>query len=151
MPRIKIKKINLRLNRDFGSPSGNKDAVEKLGERGIMLKSADKSFSFKKIVDDSEMIINPSILDRRESRDLKNKESSLDKKFENENDPIYDLDENRSALDSKLEDNSKEKEISELIEQKMVRGIKNSTINQSRTGVKNGYWANNKRFWRQCH
>jgi|TARA_E500000305_G_C3885296_1_gene171679 hypothetical protein len=139
MPRIKIKKINLRLNRDFGSPSGNKDAVEKLGERGIMLKSADKSFSFKKIVDDSEMIINPSILDRRESRDLKNKESSLDKKFENENDPIYDLDENRSALDSKLEDNSKEKEISELIEQKMVRGIKNSTINQSRTGVKNGY------------
>ena len=68
MPRIKIKKINLRLNRDFGSPSGNKDAVEKLGERGIMLKSADKSFSFKKVVDDSEMIINPSILDRRESR-----------------------------------------------------------------------------------
>lgn len=139
MPRIKIKKINLRLNRDFGSPSGNKDAVEKLGERGIMLKSADKSFSFKKVVDDSEMIINPSILDRRESRGLKNKESSLDKKYENENDPIYDLDENRSALDSKIEDNSKEKEISELIEQKMVRGIKNSTIKQSRTGVKNGY------------
>ena len=139
MPRIKIKKINLRLNRDFGSPSGNKDAVEKLGERGIMLKSADKSFSFKKVVDDSEMLINPSILDRRESRDLKNKESSLDKKFDNENDPIYDLDENRSVLDSKLEDNSKEKEISELIEQKMVRGIKNSTINQSRTGAKNGY------------
>ena len=104
-----------------------------------MLKSADKSFSFKKVVDDSEMIINPSILDRRESRGLKNKESSLDKKFENENDPIYDLDENRSVLDSKLEDNSKEKEISELIEQKMVRGIKNLTINQSRTGVKNGY------------
>jgi len=139
VPRIKIKKINLRLNRDFGSPSGNKDAVEKLGERGIMLKSADKSFSFKKVVDDSEMIINPSILDRRESRGLKNKESSLDKKYENENDPIYDLDENRSALDSKIEDNSKEKEISELIEQKMVRGIKNSTIKQSRTGVKNGY------------
>ncbi len=140
MPRIKIKKINLRLNRDFGLPSGNKDAVEKLGERAITIESSDKSFSFKKVGDDSEMLMNPNILDRRESLGLKNKKSSLEKEFDNENDPIYDLDENRSDLNSKpTNNNNREKAISGLIEGGMVRGIKNSTIKQSRAGVKNGY------------
>ena len=139
MPRIKIRNIGLGLNRNFALPSGNQNTVEKLGERTITLESPDKSFSFKQTNDDSETLLNSNILDTNESVNLKNKESSLEQKFDNENDPIYDLDEGRSELDNKTTNNDREKAISGLIEREMSRGIQNSTIKQSRTGIKNGY------------
>jgi len=139
VPRIKIKNIGLGLNRNFALPSGNQNTVEKLGERTITLESPDKSFSFKQTNDDSETLLNSNILDINESVNLKNKESSLEQKFDNENDPIYDLDEGRSELDNKTTNNDREKAISGLIEREMSRGIQNSTIKQSRAGIKNGY------------
>ncbi len=139
MPRIKIRNIGLGLNRNFALPSGNQDTVEKLGERTITLESPDKSFSFKKINDDPEMLLNSNILDINESVGLKNKESSLEQKFDNENDPIYDLDEGISELGNKATNNDREKVISGLVERGISRGIQNLTIKQSRAGIKNGY------------
>ena len=139
MPRIKIRNIGLGLNRNFSLPSGNQDTVEKLGERTITLESPDKSFSFKQVNDDSETLLNSNILDRSGFAGLKNKESSLEQKFDNENDPIYDLDEGTSELDNKATNNDREKVISGLVERGISRGIQNSTIKQSRAGVKNGY------------
>ena len=139
MPRIKMRNISLRLSANFALPSGNQDTVEKLGERTITLESPDKSFSFKQVNDDPETLLNSNILDRSGFAGLKNKESSLEQKFDNENDPIYDLDEGRSELDNKATNNDRKKEISGLVERGISRGIQNSTIKQSRAGVKNGY------------
>lgn len=139
MPRIKIKNIRIGANRSLKLPSKDENMNQKLGERTITLEASTKSFSFKKVNDDSEMLLNSNILDKVESMELKNKKSSLTQKFDNENDPIYDLDEAKSQLENKITTNNREKAISGLIERGIARGIQNLTIKQSRAGIENDY------------
>lgn len=103
MPRRKFKNLN-RKRSIFKANflKVQKSGVETLGEKSITVEKSELFPSFKKMSNDNELIQNPNIIEAGKFGDLKNKKSDLQHKFDNENDPIYDLDEDLSKVDKTL-------------------------------------------------
>jgi hypothetical protein len=103
MPRRKFKNLN-RKRSIFKANflKVQKSGVETLGEKSITVEKSELFPSFKKLSEDNEFIQNPNIVEAGKFGDLKNKKSDLQHKFDNENDPIYDLDEDHSKVDKTL-------------------------------------------------
>ena len=103
MPRRKFKNLNRKRSIFKASfLKVQKSGVEILGEKSITVEKSELFPSFKKMSNDNELIQNPNIVEVGKFSDLKNKKSDLQHKFDNENDPIYDLDEDISKVDKTL-------------------------------------------------
>ena len=72
-----------------------------LGNFSISESLAPANFSFKKINNEIESIQNPNIVEEKEFNVLKDSPLSLDDKFSELDDPIYNLDEQRTLLSQK--------------------------------------------------
>ena len=144
MPRRKFKNLNRKRSIFKASfLKVQKSGVEILGEKSITVEKSELYPSFKKMFNDNELIQNPNIVKIGKFRDLKNKKSDLQHKFDNENDPIYDLDEDISKVDKTLP------EIDPVIEyysNYIDAEIKTKTTNSNVRGAKmespNAYWGN---------
>jgi hypothetical protein len=121
MPNIlnieKLKRINndtedktfIKISLTQSSPP-----AERLGESGISSIDLDLSFSFKDQAQGMEPIANPNILDVEMNNRIKNKMSILENKFDNIDDPIYDLDQAPPILD-KMENNKSNSNASNIL------------------------------------
>lgn len=140
MPRINIRNFKPSNNSIINLESKNANSVEKLGTTSISVQTSDKKFSFKQKGEGSETLNNPNITDKPNFKELKNTDLSINKNFDNESDPIYDLDEGRSTIGmNKKEDQNRTFAISRFINLEIQRGIKNSSIRKSRATNKNDY------------
>lgn len=147
MPRINIRNFKPSNNSIINLESKNANSVEKLGTTSISVQTSDKKFSFKQKGEGSETLNNPNITDKPNFKELKNTDLSINKNFDNESDPIYDLDEGRSTIGmNKKEDQNRTFAISRFINLEIQRGIKNSSIRKSRATNKNDYWLHHTWF-----
>tara|TARA_R110002020_G_scaffold77219_2_gene195037 strand:+ start:4156 stop:4566 length:411 start_codon:yes stop_codon:yes gene_type:complete len=132
--KINIKKIRnspaqlkiVELQFDFP-----RDQEERLGLLSISVNPEKLNFSFFQKDDNLEGLRNPNIKITKKENLVLNKRSGLENKFDNTNDPIFDLDDARSKVDSKnkLKDNAKASVVLSRI------SVKNT---KTKYGVKNG-------------
>ena len=108
--KLNIEKLK-RINNDTEDKTFIKIALtqssppaERLGESGISSTDLNLDFSFKDQAQGMEPIANPNILDTEMNSRIKNKSSTLENKFDNIDDPIYDLDQAPPIL-NKIENN----------------------------------------------
>ena len=118
--KLNIEKLK-RINNDTEDKTFIKIALtqssppaERLGESGISSIDLDLNFSFKDQAQGMEPIANPNILDVEMNNRIKNKRSTLENKFDNIDDPIYDLDQAPPILD-KMENNKSNSNASNIL------------------------------------
>ena len=102
--KLNIEKLK-RINNDTEDKTFIKIALtqssppaERLGESAISSTDLNLDFSFKAQTQGMEPIANPNILDTEMNSRIKNKRSTLENKFDNIDDPIYDLDQTPPTL-----------------------------------------------------
>jgi hypothetical protein len=69
--------------------------------------SVSKDFSFKDSLMEQDFLQNPNIVDKKEFSRIKNSKLELNDKFDNLNDPFFDLDEKRSVTSAAIRSKSK--------------------------------------------
>ncbi|MHA1942236.1 MAG: hypothetical protein ACW99F_14350 [Candidatus Hodarchaeales archaeon] len=141
MPRRNFKKINVKRRIiKIDILNIEKNSIEKLGQKSITVEKSELFPSFKKLSEDREFIENPKIVEERKFSNLKNKKSDLQHKFDNENDPIYDLDEGVGKVDKVLPEVDPVIEYySNYIDGKISTLTKNSTIRKTKMETTSGY------------
>mgnify|MGYP003135555461 CR=1 FL=1 len=117
-----IKKINFKTLQEESTKAPrkiykfeivkNESNVENIGKNNITLREDKKEFSLKNTTKNDELILNSNILDPL--KETKNENISPNLVFDNEEDPIYDIDEaveiNLSSMKSE-EQKNKEQEV----------------------------------------
>tara|TARA_R100001510_G_C7656652_1_gene216907 strand:+ start:5157 stop:5555 length:399 start_codon:yes stop_codon:yes gene_type:complete len=68
--------------------------------------SVSKNFSFKENLMDTEFLQSSNIIDKKQFSRIKNSKLELADKFDNENDPFFDLDDKKDIISSTIEDNN---------------------------------------------
>ena len=103
-PKLKsISQAKRILNKNKIAPALNAKRVgnsiyDILTEIGVTIDAMDQAdFSFKNDAKNIELLENPNILQRRSFSKLKNKKTDIRDKFNNEDDPFYELDEPRDS------------------------------------------------------
>ena len=76
------------------------DSEDSISKNSMVFEKPDKSFSFKKLDLENMKIENPNIMQNNDTMALKNVATNLADKFNETNDPIYDLDESRTKLET---------------------------------------------------
>tara|TARA_A100001015_G_C15038536_1_gene737923 strand:- start:3078 stop:3467 length:390 start_codon:yes stop_codon:yes gene_type:complete len=105
------KELQLRLNSKTMSAEYDSPQTKNITDDfSISIDLSDNDFSFKNIVND-EPLLNPNISDDQITKN-KNSNLKIDDKFDNISDPIYNLDENVSLVNSKTKSNKKQNIIS---------------------------------------
>lgn len=139
MPRRKFKNTNTkRTIKKLDLSKLNIDPIQSLGERSIALENSELFPSFKQMLKNEENVENPNILSPNQFFQFKNKSSSIEEKFDNENDPIYDLDEAPNKLNT-MSSNPVLEYYSNFIEEEISKGTKRSTIRKNKVEKKNAY------------
>ena len=114
--------------------------VDKLGQRGITVEKGDAYMSFKDMIEERESINNPNILENKTFSRIKNKNQSLEKKFDSEDDPIYDIDEQPSIVE---ENNTRSDAVrvyySRFIEEELQKVATTSAGNRTTMSNTNAY------------
>ena len=80
-----------------------------LGNSSITLENQTEDFSFKNNSSENEDLLNPNILDKDGFSKLKHKNILLKDKFDNQEDPIFNLDESPPVMENKLNVNNDNK------------------------------------------
>jgi len=105
------KELQLRLNSKTISAEYDSPQTKNITDDfSISIDLSDNDFSFKNIVND-EPLLNPNISDAQITKN-KNSNLKIDDKFDNISDPIYDLDESVSLVNSKTKSNKKQNIVS---------------------------------------
>jgi hypothetical protein len=105
------KELQLRLNSKTISAEYDSPQTKNITDDfSISIDLSDNDFSFKNIVND-EPLLNPNISDAQITKN-KNSNLKIDDKFDNISDPIYNLDENLSLVNSKTKSNKKQNIVS---------------------------------------
>tara|TARA_A100001515_G_scaffold77427_1_gene61474 strand:- start:31 stop:462 length:432 start_codon:yes stop_codon:yes gene_type:complete len=122
LKKTTLKKLKLKTPTKFQN-----DFI--LSELGITFESNKKDFSLKTIANDKEFINNPKILEMDNYKRLEQEYDRPDDKFPNEDDPFYQLDEQRDALLTKVQ----KVKTSEFSKDDIVRSIiSNNNLKQLR-------------------
>jgi hypothetical protein len=130
MPRIKLSNLESKIGEFTNVSLRNLTPAQQLGNNSITAGLAKKSFSFKSEIDE-ENLLNPNILEN--SKNLKNENLSLNANFDNQEDPIYDLDD---GIDNqKIKTNDKQEIILNVVNYEFNRGISKSKIRTSRANT----------------
>jgi hypothetical protein len=130
MPRIKLSNLESKIGEFTNVSLRNLTPAQQLGNNSITVGLAKKSFSFKSEIDE-ENLLNPNILEN--SKNLKNENLSLNANFDNQEDPIYDLDD---GIDNqKIKTNDKQEIILNVVNYEFNRGISKSKIRTSRANT----------------
>ena len=75
-------------------------------ELPIETLAVSKNFSFKENLMDTEFLQNSNIIDKKQFSRIKNSKLELADKFDNENDPFFDLDDKKDNVFSTIENNN---------------------------------------------
>ena len=130
MPRIKLSNLESKIGEFTNVSLSGLTPAQQLGNNSITTGVAKKSFSFKSEIDE-ENLLNPNILEN--SKNLKNENLSLNANFDNQEDPIYDLDD---GIDNqKIKTNDKQEIILNAVNYEFNRGISKSKIRTSRANI----------------
>ena len=100
-PEDNLKKTALKKLKIKAPARFQNDLV--MSELGISIENEKKDFSLKTIADDKEFIKNPKIVEIDSYNRLENEYDKPDDKFPNEEDPFYQLDEQRDTLLPKVQ------------------------------------------------
>jgi hypothetical protein len=139
MPRRKFKNTSAkRAVKKLDLSKLNIDPIQSLGQRSIVVENSQLFPSFKQMLKNEKNVENPNILSPKELSEFKNKSSSIEKKFDSENDPIYDLDEAPNKLNT-MSSNPVLEYYSNFIEEEISKGTKRSTIRKNKVEKKNAY------------
>ena len=139
MPRRKFKNTSAKRSiKKLDLSKLNINPMQSLGDRSIVIENSELFPSFKQMLKNEENIENPNILSPKQFSQFKNKSSSIEEKFDNENDPIYDLDEAPNNLNT-ISSNPVVEYYSNFIEEEMSKGTKRSTIRRNKVEKKNAY------------
>jgi hypothetical protein len=86
----------------------NANFVDNMYEMPLQIEVFSKNFSFKDDISKIESLQNPNIVDSRDFNRITNSKLELNDKFDNQNDPLFDLDDSIDVLYSanKFKNNS---------------------------------------------
>jgi hypothetical protein len=96
---------------------------EELTNNSISIETTTIEFSFKKNLSDQEVVQNPNIIEKDNFKKLDNSPSLSKNKFDNESDPFYDFDEERSKVENTKKLNTNKQKAS-----KVMAKLNNSSI-----------------------
>tara|TARA_R110002012_G_scaffold81784_1_gene206889 strand:+ start:1749 stop:2177 length:429 start_codon:yes stop_codon:yes gene_type:complete len=142
MPRRKNFNVKYKntSSRNLKQSQNVDNYVDKLGQRGITVEKGDAYMSFKDMIEEKESINNPNILENKTFSRIKNKNQSLEKKFDSEDDPIYDIDEQPSIVE---ENNTRSDAVrvyySRFIEEELQKVATTSAGNRTTMSNTNAY------------
>ena len=142
MPRRKNFNVKYKntSSRNLKQSQNVDNYVDKLGQRGITVEKGDAYMSFKDMIEERESINNPNILENKTFSRIKNKNQSLENKFDSENDPIYDIDEQPSIVE---ENNTRSDAVrvyySRFIEEELQKVATTSAGNRTTMSNTNAY------------
>jgi transcriptional regulator with PAS, ATPase and Fis domain len=142
MPRRKNFNVKYKntSSRNLKQSQNVDNYVDKLGQRGITVEKGDAYMSFKDMIEERESINNPNILENKTFSRIKNKNQSLEKKFDSEDDPIYDIDEQPSIVE---ENNTRSDAVrvyySRFIEEELQKVATTSAGNRTTMSNTNAY------------
>lgn len=142
MPRRKNFNVKYKntSSRNLKQSQNVHNYVDKLGQRGITVEKGDAYMSFKDMIEERESINNPNILENKTFSRIKNKNQSLEKKFDSEDDPIYDIDEQPSIVE---ENNTRSDAVrvyySRFIEEELQKVATTSAGNRTTMSNTNAY------------
>lgn len=142
MPRRKNFNVKYKntSSRNLKQSQNVDNYVDKLGQRGITVEKGDAYMSFKDMIEEKESINNPNILENKTFSRIKNKNQSLEKKFDSEDDPIYDIDEQPSIVE---ENNTRSDAVrvyySRFIEEELQKVATTSAGNRTTMSNANAY------------
>ncbi len=142
MPRRKNFNVKYKntSSRNLKQSQNVDNYVDKLGQRGITVEKGDVYMSFKDMIEERESINNPNILENKTFSRIKNKNQSLEKKFDSEDDPIYDIDEQPSIVE---ENNTRSDAVrvyySRFIEEELQKVATTSAGNRTTMSNTNAY------------
>ena len=84
----------------------NENFIDNVYEMPLQLDSSSRNFSFKDDLPEIESLQNPNIVDSIEFNGIKNSKLQLNDKFDNQNDPIFDLDDSSDVVYSDTKNKS---------------------------------------------
>ena len=84
----------------------NENFIDNVYEMPLQLDSSSRNFSFKDDLPEIESLQNPNIVDSIEFNRIKNSKLQLNDKFDNQNDPIFDLDDSSDVIYSDTKNKS---------------------------------------------
>lgn len=109
----KDKRRKMRFSLDLSSFI-SQTSEDELANKSISIETTTADFSFKKKLLDQEVIQNPNILETDNFLKLDNSPSLSKNKFDDEADPFYDFDEERSKVESTKKPNANKQKASKV-------------------------------------
>jgi hypothetical protein len=115
---LNVQQVNLKY---VEFPSITFEGYEENGTNiPVSLDNIPRNFSFKNNLADKEFIQNPNIFEKQDYLKGKNRSLDMIDKFDNEEDPFFDFDDQRSVLEKNIIDrNASQKGTIEKLSRKM--------------------------------
>jgi hypothetical protein len=130
--RKQSKNGSLRKHVDLSSVTFEEPEGQ-LAASSITIDAGIKSFSFKNNLMDNEFVQNPNILERKDFKQLKNESLKSKDKFDEKDDPFFNLDEGESIVDKQRISRISSKTLSNTTGKSLVRKINSTQSSKSKT------------------